>query len=114
MTFRFNAERLNTHGWNVSKGISDVYKDERGVKRENAGDEENDKTHMLHIGSLFDFWEKSYTDSIRNENRHVWDPILNLGNDRDDERQKRRNFSRFQYQPVFHYDVNEQGDGITY
>ena len=44
----------------------------------------------------------------------MWNPIVNLDNDRDDERQKRRNFSRFQYQTVFHDDVNEQWDGITY
>ena len=80
------------------------------MTRETAGDEEDDKSHMHHIGALFDFWYKPCTESTRNGNRHLWNPIVNLGNDRDDERQNRRNRSGFQFQPAFHYDVKEKGE----
>ena len=70
-TFRFHAERLNAHGWTVFGRIADACKYERGVTRETAGNEEDDKSHMHHIGTLFEFWDKSCTESIRNGNLHL-------------------------------------------
>ena len=71
VTFRFHTERLNAHGRTFFEGISDAYKYERGVKKETAGDEEDEKSHMPHIGGLFEFWDSSSSESIRNGNRHL-------------------------------------------
>ena len=116
-TFKSHAYHIRAHGWTVLEGMADAFRYERAVMERNAAgtsdEPEDGKLHTMALDSLFEFWENSCRESINARTRHLWNPIINTGNDRVDAQDRAENIGRFQSQPAFHYEVNEQGGDIV-
>ena len=68
---------------------------------------------MFALSILFEFWTASFERNKRNRQNLQFDSIYNIGRPDADNRANIFYQGRFQSQPLFHFERNENGDGLN-